>query len=280
MIWLNLAIAFPAALVASLGGTYLASAWKRLKRTDPAKLRIEALLPGYDCSLCGRPDCRAYACDLDSSGADPSLCLPGGRLVESRIRALLSERPGDSRSAAKRAVVRCGARGSAASKEYRYDGRRSCATAAELNGGPLRCKDGCMGFGSCVGSCPLDAIRIEGGVAVVNPARCTGCGACLPSCPTGVLSLIPRSQSWYVACASRREPPSRSRDCSAACTGCGECRDRSIRGEFSIESALARENPTAESGRWEEIAECCPAGVIIRAGSGKKRLSPFPARER
>jgi Na+-translocating ferredoxin:NAD+ oxidoreductase subunit B len=280
MIWLNVSIAFMLAIAAFFGTSFFSSAWKKKGRTEGGVHRIEAMLPGYDCGLCGAPDCRSFAGALDAEGSDPALCRPGGARLESRLRALLAERRGDLREGARRAVVRCSGGTGIAVEDFHYDGRPSCGSAVELYGGPKRCKEGCVGFGSCISACPLGAIRVASGLAFVNPALCTGCGLCVKACPTGVISLLPREQGWYVACSSRRDPESRERDCSAACTMCGECSNRSLRGEFRVEGSIARENAEASSTAWADIAEACPTGAILRPGSGKRRASPFRKSER
>jgi electron transport complex protein RnfB len=275
MIWLNLLIVLIAALAASFGASFLSSAWKRLTKTNPATLRLAASLPGYDCGLCGQPDCRSYADAVDRSGADPALCSPGGSRLESLLRTLLSERTDDRRKEAFRAVVRCGGRDGVSAMDFPYDGLPDCRSAVALYGGPRRCKDGCVGLGSCAVACPLGAIRIASGLAMVNPAICTGCGECASVCPTGIISLIPREQTWYVACSSKRESERRFEDCSAACTACGECSRQSGHSEFRVGNGLARENPEATGGRWADIAERCPTAAIALAGTEKKSRSPF-----
>jgi len=276
MIWLTASVVLLLAIASSFAASFLSSGWKRRRKAEPGTLRVEAMLPGYDCGICGRADCRSYAYAVDAEGADPALCSPGGSRLESRLRSLLSERRGDARALERRAAVRCGGRKGAAAVEFAYDGRRDCRSAVALYGGPKRCKEGCVGFGSCVPACPSGAIRLASGLAIVNPSLCTGCGECVKACPTGVISLIPRSQVWYVACSSRREGESKLRDCSAACTACGECSGQSVRGEFRLEEGLARENPEAEAGRWQDIAESCPTRAIALAGAEKRRPSPFP----
>lgn len=280
MIWLNLSIVLVAAVAASFGASFLSSAWKRMKKAEPATLSLAACLPGYDCGLCGQGDCRSYAEAVDKSGADPALCTPGGSRLESRLRSFLSEREGDGRGTALRAVVRCGGRDGVAKADFPYDGLPDCRSAMELYGGPRRCKDGCVGLGSCAVACPLEAIRLASGLAIVNPAICTGCGACASACPAGIIALIPQAQTWYVACSSKREAELRIDDCSAACDACGECSRLSGHSEFRLEDSLARENPEVVGGRWADIAERCPTAAITLAGAEKRRRSPFRKKTR
>jgi len=47
----------------------------------------------------------------------------------------------------------------------------------------------CTGCGLCVEVCPVEAIRLEGDVAVVDPKACTGCGTCVDECPNGAIAL-------------------------------------------------------------------------------------------
>jgi len=47
----------------------------------------------------------------------------------------------------------------------------------------------CTGCGLCVEVCPVEAIRLEGDVAVVDPQTCTGCGTCVDECPNEALAL-------------------------------------------------------------------------------------------
>ncbi len=279
MTWLSLAAALLLAFVASFGAAHFSFAWKRPRRRSEGAAAIEELLPGFDCGLCGSRDCRSYAAAVDAEGADPALCAPGGSALEAALRTSLSSRPGDPRARAMRAVARCGG-GDAAEDDYRYEGHQSCLTASLLYGGPKRCKEGCVGLGTCVAACPLGAISLSGGRALVSRSLCTGCGECVDACPKGVISLVPASSEWYVACISHDRAEQKKSDCRSACIACGECSRLSSRFEFSVLGELARENPSVEAGSWGEIASSCPTGAILRAGSEKKARSSFRKLER
>ena len=49
----------------------------------------------------------------------------------------------------------------------------------------------CIGCAACIDVCPMQAISMEDGLAVVAAERCTGCAACIPECPRGALSMVP-----------------------------------------------------------------------------------------
>jgi len=277
--WLSLVAAPVLAFISAFGASYLSFAWKRLRRLSDGAAAIESLLPGYDCGLCGMKDCRAYATAIDEALADPGLCSPGGSALEISLREILASRPGDTRGRAMRAVVRCGG-GDSTADDYTYEGHRNCVSASLLYGGPKSCKEGCIGLGSCVKACGLGAIRVLGGVARVSPPLCSGCGACVEACPKLVISLVPAASGWYVACRSHDKAEKKKSDCAAACIACGECSRLSSRFEFSVLDDLARENPSVESGAWEEIAASCPTREILRAGREKNSRSSFRKPER
>lgn len=50
--------------------------------------------------------------------------------------------------------------------------------------------DRCFGCAACVALCPLDALRLEGLLAIVDEGRCTHCDLCIPACPVHALEII------------------------------------------------------------------------------------------
>jgi len=47
----------------------------------------------------------------------------------------------------------------------------------------------CIGCGACVDICPVQAVTLQDGKAVVDLDWCIGCGVCAVQCPAGVISI-------------------------------------------------------------------------------------------
>lgn len=47
----------------------------------------------------------------------------------------------------------------------------------------------CIGCRICEQVCPVQAIEMVNGKAIIDPEKCTGCGLCVEQCPTGAISL-------------------------------------------------------------------------------------------
>jgi electron transport complex protein RnfB len=61
---------------------------------------------------------------------------------------------------------------------------------AKSNFVPAIDSDLCIGCGSCVEICPMDALSLDSDEkATRNPDRCIGCGVCVSACPSGSLAL-------------------------------------------------------------------------------------------
>lgn len=50
-------------------------------------------------------------------------------------------------------------------------------------------KDVCIGCGMCIPACPVDAISMVDGKAVINEEICIKCGACVGVCPVGAITI-------------------------------------------------------------------------------------------
>ncbi len=49
-------------------------------------------------------------------------------------------------------------------------------------------KDLCIGCEQCVAVCPVEAITMVDGIAVISD-DCIACGACVNECPVGAITL-------------------------------------------------------------------------------------------
>ncbi len=50
-------------------------------------------------------------------------------------------------------------------------------------------KEKCVGCETCVGQCPVEAIKIVDGKAEVNADDCVSCGACKDACPCEAIAV-------------------------------------------------------------------------------------------
>ena len=47
----------------------------------------------------------------------------------------------------------------------------------------------CIGCGVCVNICPVGAISLKNGKAVIDPQVCIKCGSCEGSCPVSAIKI-------------------------------------------------------------------------------------------
>jgi len=50
-------------------------------------------------------------------------------------------------------------------------------------------EDDCVGCGTCVEKCPVEAIDLDDALAIINEEKCIGCGVCVHFCPEDALKL-------------------------------------------------------------------------------------------
>lgn len=257
-------------------GSYILSSLKRT-REDSLTAGLLACLPAWDCGLCGQKDCRAFACAL-AKGPIDFRCLPGGERVETKLAAALGKAPYRKKSGKALAVIACAGDSRSVRPSFEYAGFRNCSAAASLYGGPRACGSGCLGYGSCIPSCPKGAITIKNGLAEICPELCDGCGACVSACPTSVIRMLSRRDAWYVACSSTAPGNVKENSCSASCTACGACARRSAGSEFTLRNNLAVASSTV-TGNWAAIADDCPTKVIRSPGRQKKDGGSFGTKD-
>ena len=119
-----------------------------------------------------------------------------------------------------------------------------------------------MGLASCVKVCKFDAIKIENGVAVVNPDLCVACGKCVSTCPKKIIDLVPKKKKVKVQCSSKDMGKAVMSVCSAGCIGCKMCTRVCEADAITVENNIAKIDYSKCTG-CGKCAEKCPAKIIL-----------------
>lgn len=131
--------------------------------------------------------------------------------------------------------------------------------------GILLCKWGCLGMGSCVAACKLQAIGINSyGAAEVDRSKCVGCGLCVKACPKGLIRLTQADHNIYPACVNQDPGAGTRKSCAAGCIACGICVKNCPVGAVRIQEnhAVIDEETCIACGM---CAVKCPRGIILDA---------------
>ena len=259
-------------ILAGLGlifGLVLAAASKLFYvETDPRLDQLNECLPGANCGGCGYAGCGAYAEAVLKGEAEIGECASGGKECTNAMAAIM----GVQVEAKKRkvALVRCSGyhrvdesgKELGSKKKGEYEGIKDCLSATKVGGnGPISCKYGCLGFGSCVKACKYDAIKIVDGCAVVDREKCVGCKACAKACPRKVITFVDYDKNVCVPCNSRAKGAVTVRGCSQGCIGCSLCVKICPEQAISIENNLA----TIDYEKCQNCGLCatvCPKKLI------------------
>ena len=214
-------------------GLVLAAASKMFYvETDPRLDQLNECLPGANCGGCGYAGCGGYAEAVLNGEAAIGKCASGGNECARSMAAIMGVVAEEVTR--KVALVRCsgeksydksGNLVSGAKVKAEYEGFQDCTAASKVGGnGPLSCKFGCLGFGTCVKACKYDAMSIVNGVAKVNEDRCVGCMACASVCPRQLIIPVEPHRNVVIACNSMAKGAVTTRGCTIGCIGCGLCK--------------------------------------------------------
>ena len=215
--------------------------------TDPRLDKLNECLPGANCGGCGYAGCGGYAEAVLNGEAPIGKCASGGNECAQAMAEIMGVEAAEVTR--KVALVRCsgekrydsqGNLVSGAKIKAEYEGFRDCIAASKVGGnGPLSCKFGCLGFGTCVKACKYDAISIVGGVAKVNEDRCVGCLACAAVCPRQLIVPVEPKRNVVIACNSMAKGAVTTRGCTVGCIGCGLCKKICPEGAITVTNNLA-----------------------------------------
>ena len=218
-------IVFAVLLVSGIGllcgiGLAIAGIYMNVQTNEKAE-EILKVLPGANCGACSFSGCKGYAEALASGKVKTNLCTVGGDKVAAEISAILGTKPTVSEK--KIAYVLCRGSTEHTSKDYSYQGIKTCKSVSAMFGGDGECKFGCIGLGDCVKVCNYNAISVKNGVAVVKKSRCVACGLCVNSCPKRIISLITEDEKALVLCKNTDKGAITRKICTAGCIGCMLC---------------------------------------------------------
>ncbi len=221
-------ILIAAALMGGIGlffALFLAIANKRFfVETDPKLEKVESVLPGVNCGGCGYASCALYAEAIVESDEELNLCVVGGADITTDVAHVMGVEISGEQQEKLVAVVFCQGDNEASKFPGVHKGLMDCAAAIYSQDVSKRCKYGCVGMGSCVKSCPFDAIHMsDGGIPFVDADRCTACGNCVRACPRDLIELHPISHDALVFCKSQDAGPVARKVCSKACIACQIC---------------------------------------------------------
>ena len=237
--------------------------------TDPRLDQLNACLPGANCGGCGFAGCGAYAEAVLKGEAPVGKCASGGNEAAKAMAAIMGVEAGEVTR--KVALVRCsGARTydeqgeltKGAKMKATYEGFHDCVAASRVGGsGPLSCKFGCLGYGSCTKACKYGAISVKNGVAVVDEDLCVGCMACAAVCPRKIITAVEPDRNVVIACNSMAKGAVTNRACTVGCIGCGKCVKNCPREAITVTNNLA----VIDYSKCDNCGICatvCPKGLI------------------
>lgn len=224
---------------------------------------LRECLPGINCGVCGYSGCDAYANAMaESSSVATNLCVPGGAVTATKLAEIQGVKVQVAESWS--ACVHCNGTCDNTETKADYQGIHSCHAAMLTYGGNGLCSFGCLGYGDCAAACPVDAISLVDGIAVVDIKTCIGCGLCGKTCPKGIISLIDTDKKVSIRCSNKEKGAIARKKCKVACIGCKKCENTCPSDAIKVIDNLAviDYDKCIYCGKCDDV---CPMGTIHSA---------------
>ena len=213
------AVAFAFVLLLTI---IISIATSKSKKLNKMAELIRELLPGLNCSQCGRQSCARFAVDISKGRTSVNECpYTVGTKNYKRIRQIAKKERRVMFDTV--AFVKCKG-GTDCQNKFEYHGDKTCASKDLVHSGEKTCSFACLGCGDCAQACVYGAISIsDKGCAVVDRYKCVGCGECVAVCPNKLIDLVPSRQFVDVVCKNTSEDSMITRNCKVSCNHCEAC---------------------------------------------------------
>lgn len=192
-------------------------------KSDPKVEAIEDLLAHAHCGACGFAGCHQYAVAVvNDPNIAPNLCTPAGKSASLKIALLSGKQIGEQE--ARIAFVTCRGDDKMAKKKFDHHGVHGCVAVSVVGGGHKECSYGCLGYGTCVATCPFNAIVLNSdSLPEVDSKKCVACGLCVKACPRKIIAIVPKNSKPVVKCCSQQKGATVKKSCKAGCISCSIC---------------------------------------------------------
>ncbi len=227
---------------------------------DPKIEKVLSFLPGANCGGCGFAGCADFAKALVEGQTEINVCPVSSKESKLCVAEYLGLK--FSGSEKKVAIVFCGGSNTFAKKAANYNGINDCRSANLVVGGAKACKYGCLGLGTCAKICPVNAIEIIDGLAVVHPELCIACGKCVKACPKNLIKLVPASVSVHVFCSSPEKGVEKKKNCNVPCIACRKCVKLAGENEMLVEGFIVKTNYDKSPAKDLPERSNCPTGCL------------------
>lgn len=229
-------------------------------KVDPREQQVRECLPGANCGGCGFAGCDSLAAAIVKGEAPVTACPVASVEAAAQLAAIMGTEA--VAGVRKVAFVHCAGTCDKTRRDYHYFGAEDCRQAAVAPGHAGKaCSFACFGLGTCADVCPVDAIVVRDGVALVKAETCIGCGKCVTACPQRIIALRPAAAYVEVACSSHATGKKVKAACDAGCIGCGICQKVCPSDAIRVEDNLARVDHEKCTGCGACVAKC-PVKII------------------